>query len=76
MSQHLLLFFHLIRLLALLGKPNGSKALMTKNLLLRKQLFTVSRKYKRSPNLSLWDRLILALLKALIKSQVNQISYY
>jgi len=51
----------------MLCKPKGTKALMAKNLLLRKQLITVSRKYKRSPNLSLWDRLILALLSALIK---------
>ena len=67
MSKHLLLFLHLIRLLALLCKPNGTKALIAENLLLRKQLITVSRKYKRSPNLSFWNRFIFALLSSLIR---------
>jgi len=67
MTKHLLLLFHFIRLLAMLCKPNGSKALIAENLLLCKQLITVSRKYKRSPNLSLWDGLILALLSSLIR---------
>lgn len=50
----------------MLCKPKGIKALMAENLILRKQLMTLSRKYKHSPKLSFFDRLSFAVLSQFI----------
>lgn len=42
-------------------QTQGTKALVAENLMLRKQLIIISRKYKRAPNLSFWDRLSFAI---------------
>jgi len=49
--------------------PNGVKALMAENLILRKQIINLSKKHQRSPKLSLIDRLIFAILAHFIKSK-------
>jgi putative transposase len=51
----------------MLCKPHGAKALMAENMMLRKQLITLSRRHIRSPKLSLLDRVIFAILAQLIK---------
>lgn len=51
----------------MLIKPNGAKALMAENLMLRKQLIQLSRKHQRSSKLSFIDRVIYAVLAHFIK---------
>jgi len=67
MIRHITLFLHLIRILCLLCKPQGTKALVAENVMLHKQLIILSRKYKRAPNLSFWDRLTFAIYSLFIK---------
>ncbi len=60
----------------MLTKQGGTKSLIAENLMLRKQLIQLSRKQRRSPNLSFLDRLFFAILahfintKKLIKSAI------
>jgi len=60
----------------MLAKPEGTKALIAENIMLRKQLIQLSRKHKRSPKLSFLDRLYFAILahfinpRRLIKSAI------
>lgn len=58
---------YLIRLLLVSSKHNGAKTLAAENMLLRQQLVVVRRKYKRAPNLTIYDRMIFSLCGAMIK---------
>ncbi len=64
--HHILKFtfsiLHFIRIIIMLAKPEGTKALIAENMMLRKQLIQLSRKHKRSPKLSFLDRLLFAIL--------------
>lgn len=55
------LVFTLIMLLFKASKPGGVKALVAENLCLRQQLIVLTKGRKCSPNLSDWDRLVIAL---------------
>ena len=62
MPHILIVLLHLFsRLLILLLKPNGAKALLAENLLLRQQLLLLRRSRCRSPNLRPFDRLFFGL---------------
>lgn len=63
----LLLFF--LRAMILLCKPQGSKALIAENLMLRMQFIKLSRKQKRSPRLSFIDRVVFATLAQFINTR-------
>lgn len=69
MLKFITLLLHIIRIAILLCKPDGVKALMAENLILRKQLITLTRKHHRSPKLSLIDKLIFAILAHVIKTR-------
>ncbi len=64
--HHMLKFtfsiLHFIRIIIMLAKPEGTKALIAENMMLRKQLIQLSRKHKHSPKLSFLDRLFFAIL--------------
>jgi hypothetical protein len=47
-----LLFAHILTTIAKLLRPGGAKALVSENLLLKKQLIIVGRSRKRAPNLT------------------------
>ena len=51
------------------SKPGGAKAIVAENICLRQQLITLTRTRERSPNLSHWDRFILALCASLINAK-------
>ncbi len=51
-----LLFAHMLATIAKLLKPGGAKALVSENLLLKKQLIIIGRSRKRAPNLTPYDR--------------------
>ncbi len=76
MLKFILPILHIIRAIIMLTKPGGTKSLIAENLMLRKQLIQLSRKQKRSPNLSFFDRLFFAILahfintKKIIKSAI------
>ncbi len=76
MLKILFLILHFIRITIMLAKPEGTKALIAENIMLRKQLIQLSRKHKRSPKLSFLDRLYFAILahfinpRRLIKSAI------
>lgn len=55
-----------LRLIIMLCKPAGNKAIMAENLALRQQLIVLKRKYNRSPNLKFSDRVAFAIFGALI----------
>ena len=60
------LFYSFVVVLLKLSKPGGVKAISAENILLRQQLITLKRRYKRSPKLTFSDRLIYGLLATLI----------
>ena len=66
MLKFILILLHLVRILIMLSKPQGTKALVAENLMLRKQLIKLSRKHKRSLKLSFLDRLSFAMLSHFI----------
>jgi len=45
-----------IRVMIKLSRPGGVKAIAAENIVLRQQLITLSRRYKRSPKLTASDR--------------------
>ena len=57
-----LIFAHVLATIAKLLRPGGARALVSENLLLKKQLLIVGRSRKRAPNLTPVDRLFLGLL--------------
>jgi len=59
MRAYLLLFLELLRLIALLLRPGGYRAIVAENLLLKHQLIVHSRSHKRVPKLSALDRELL-----------------
>ena len=50
-----------------IARPGGVKAIAAENIVLRQQLITLSRRYKRSPKLTASDRILLGLLGSWIK---------
>lgn len=66
MKKLFVLTFYFLRTLLILLKPGGAKALMAENIILRNQLILVNRHRKKSPSLSLWDRLTFAFLAAIL----------
>ena len=66
MKQLCTLIFCCVRLLLILLRPGGVKALMAENLMLRQQLIIANRNRKRSPNLKFWERLILIFFTGLM----------
>ncbi len=56
------LLYSFFGLLLKLLKPGGVKAISAENILLRQQLITLKRRHKRSPKLTLSDRLNYGLL--------------
>ena len=66
MNKLFVLIFYFLRTLLMLLKPDGAKALIAENIMLRNQLILVNRRRKWAPNLSLWDRLTFAILAAVV----------
>jgi hypothetical protein len=60
------ILYSFVAVLLKLLKPGGIKAISAENVLLRQQLITLKRRHKRSPKLTLSDRLIYGLLTTLI----------
>ena len=67
MKHIFILTFYLLRALLVLIKPSGAKSIIAENVMLRHQLIIAGRRHKRSPNLSIWDRLNLGFIAAIIK---------
>ncbi len=61
-----LVFAHLLATIAKLLRPGGARALVSENLLLKKQLLIVGRSRKRAPKLKPVDRLYLRILVTLL----------
>ena len=59
MPTLILNFTHIMATIARLLRPDGAKALVAENLLLKKQLLIINRSRNRAPNLSPVDRLLL-----------------
>src|SRR5688572_26141060 len=60
--QHLLLIIlHVVRSLSKLLKPDGAKALVAENFLLKHQLLIARRSRRRAPNLRFSDRFLFGL---------------
>ena len=66
MKHIFILTFYFLRALSVLATPGGTKSLIAENIMLRKQLITLSRRRKRAPNLSQWQRLFFAFLATII----------
>ena len=60
MKNLLPIIWHIFTTLFRLLTPNGTKAIIAENIALRRQLLILSRKHKRSPNLTTSDRFIFA----------------
>ncbi len=60
------LLYSFLALLLKLLKPGGIKAISAENILLKQQLITLKRRHKRSPKLTLSDRLSYGLLISLV----------
>ena len=67
MKEFFILTFHFLRALLVVIKPGGVKSIVAENVMLRHQLIIIGRSRKRSPNISVWDRLKLAFITAIIK---------
>ena len=61
--------FLLITAVFKLSKPGGAKAIIAGNICLRQQLITINRTRERAPNLSHWERFILAISVSIIKAR-------
>ncbi|MFC1492289.1 helix-turn-helix domain-containing protein, partial [Nitrospinota bacterium] len=66
MKNLFLVFAHILAAIAKLLRPGGARALVSENLLLKKQLLIINRSRKRAPNLTPFDRLFLGLLATLL----------
>lgn len=51
-----------IRVIIMISRPGGVKAVASENMILRQQLITLSRQYKRSPKLKTSDRIFFGML--------------
>ena len=61
MRDFLILFIHLIVILARLARPGGFRSVVAESALLRHQLLVLNRGRKRAPNLRAEDRFIAGL---------------
>jgi hypothetical protein len=61
-----LFFAHILATFARLLRLGGARALVSENLLLKKQLLIIGRSRKRAPNLTPLDRLYLGLLATIL----------
>jgi hypothetical protein len=52
---------HLLRNIAILLRPGGSKSIIAENLLLKQQLMVLNRSRRRAPNTTTVQRLLFAL---------------
>ena len=68
MRCFLTILVHIIRAILILISPGGHKRLITENLALRQQLIVTSRKYQRSPDLTVIDRILLGVTAFFISS--------
>jgi len=59
MKDMVILFIHLLTTAAKLLGPDGAKAIIAENLLLKQQLLVVTRSSRRAPNLSTTDRFLI-----------------
>jgi hypothetical protein len=66
MMNLFLLFAPILTTIIKLLRPGGSKALVTENLLLKKQLLLIRRSRKRAHNLTPYDRLYLGILASIL----------
>ena len=66
MVRLFILIFYIARAILKLLQPGGVNSLIAENLALRQQLIVINRRHKRSPNLTVWDRLCFALMTALM----------
>ena len=55
MSEFFVLFVHLLVKIAQLMKPDGARAIVAENLLLKQQLLVACRAWQRAPRLSTLD---------------------
>jgi putative transposase len=67
MRNLLALFIHLIATLARLLGPGGVRSLVAESLLLKHQLLIVNRSRQRSPNLSVWDRILVGWMALFVR---------
>ena len=58
-----------IRVMILLLRPGGVKAIAAENIVLRQQLISLSRQHKRSPKLKATDRILFGMLASWINSR-------
>jgi hypothetical protein len=61
------LFLHLLVTVARLAGPGGARSVVAESVLARHQLLVLNRSRKRSPNLSLSDRVVAGLCAAFIR---------
>jgi len=69
MENLFVVFAHILATIANLLRPGGARALVSENLLLKKQLLIIERSRKRAPNLTPLDRLYLGLLATILGSR-------
>jgi len=62
MRDAIYLLFHLLTTLVELIKPDGARAVIAANLLLKQQLIILRRARQRAPNLTTHDRTLLGFL--------------
>jgi hypothetical protein len=67
MRHLVVLFIHLIAVLARLLGPGGVRSLIAESLLLKHQILILNRSRKRSPNLHVSDRILAGLLAVLVR---------
>ena len=69
------LLFHYIILCMRLLSPGGARAIMAENIALRQQLIVLSRKKRRSPKLSFFEKITFGLFTTMISSKrLNRIA--
>ena len=54
--------FHFVRIVLNILQAGSTNFLIAENMALRQQLIVAKRRYKRAPNLTMWDRLFFGLL--------------
>jgi len=63
------LIIHLIVTLIRLTKPGGAKVVVADSLAMKQQLITMSRKYKRSPQLMSSDRFLFGFISLFLSDK-------
>jgi putative transposase len=61
------LFLHLLATVARLAGPGGARAVVAESVLVKQQLLILNRSRKRSPNLSLAERLVAGVCTLLMR---------